>query len=502
MLSRTYTATIIGLQPTKIEVEVDAHRGTPSLTFIGLTSKATAEAKERLTAALQNCGFRIRSKRTIVNLAPAEIPKTSSHFDLAIAIGLLKMYGEISPETDQTMFFGELALDGQVKKIHGALPLVLAAKEMGYRAVVIPTANIPEVATLSGITIYPIAHLQEYLQWCTGAHPLTAVVAQPFHSLCTMTPSIDFTEIHGQETAKRAALIAAAGGHNLLLSGVPGSGKSMLAQALTSILPPLTEPEAIEVTKIYSVCGLLSDGLMSARPFRAPHHHTSLTGLLGGGNPVRPGEISLAHRGVLFMDELLEFPKPLLESLRQPLEKGNITLSRVHGSYTFPANFSLVAATNPCPCGFLYSRRQKCKCSSSSVDLYQKKLSGPLLDRIDLRVQVLELEMQSLQASTIASKKKLSSAELQTQTAAAQRRQARRFQKTPYRANSEVAAKDVFELCQVTRPAEQFLLRAAQQMSLSARSYFKILKVSRTIADLVGDTQVNKNHVAEALQYR
>ncbi len=499
MLAKTFTATIIGLDAIKIEVEVDGNRGTPGLHFIGLPSKATDEARERITATLQNCNIRVRSKRTIVNLAPADIPKTGSTFDLAIVVGMLKMYDEIQVNTDSTMFFGELSLDGSIKKIRGVLPLVLAARAMGYKKVVIPADNSDEVSIISGIAIHPLRHLNEYVTWCLQGTPLPTLTPQPFTASVLHSVDVDFAYIHGQEAAKRALIIAAAGGHNVLLNGSPGAGKSMMAKALVSILPPLTEAEAIEVTRIYSICGLTPNGLIKHRPFRSPHHSTSQVGLIGGGTPLKPGEISLAHRGVLFLDELAEFPKTTIEALRQPLEDRYISISRAAGSTEYPASFTLVGATNPCPCGYRYSTVKHCKCSPYTLELYDKKLSGPMRDRFDLTVPVREVDMETLEEANTLSPV---SASIRTQIIKARTLQAQRFAHHKILTNAEMQSIDVHRFCTLTQEARFLLQRVNEKRSLSARGYFKMIKVAQTISDLANSPVIERIHMAEALGYR
>jgi len=503
MLAKILSGTTIGLDGVLIEVEVDvAGKGFPTFTIVGLPDKSVDEAKDRVRTAIANISFEMPDSRLTVNLAPADIPKEGSSFDLPIAIGILAATGMIKKESlVNSLFIGELSLEGKIRGVNGIISIVLMAKKQKIKNIYLPYKNTFEASLVDNVNIFPIGDLGElvlHLNDEIKIEPLTNLNLTELND--EEIPEIDFADIKGQELAKRALLIAAAGFHNVHFTGPPGAGKTMLSRVFPTILPAMNRSEILDVTRIYSVSGLMNDSFyIKKRPFRSPHHTTSRIGLIGGGSNPRPGEISLAHRGVLFLDEFPEFPRSVLESLRQPLEDGFVTVSRASGSVTFPCRFILLAASNPCPCGYLGHPKKRCRCLPGMIIKYKKKLSGPLIDRIDLHVDVPAVDYEKL----ISQNKNQTSTEIKQKVIQARQKQEKRFINSRIISNGEMSSVSVKKYCKFSVQAVDLLKQAIIKLSLSARSYFKVIKISQTIADLESAAyRIEPHHVAEALQYR
>lgn len=503
MIAKVSTAALLGIDGFSIELEVDlARSGMPAFIMVGLAEGAVREAKERVFSALKNSGFKLPPSRITVNIAPADIRKEGSAYDLPLALGLLAGAEIIDQHKLSGLYLaGELSLSGDLKPVPGVLPLALRARAAGARGLIVPEANGPEAAVVQGLPVFACTTLAQAVRFVLGEEELTPMVCD-VDSLWGQREHFlrDFSEVKGQERAKRAIEIACAGSHNMLFIGPPGSGKTMLSSRIPSVLPPLSFDEALEVTKVYSVAGKLppDQPLMVARPFRSPHHTISDAGLIGGGHYPRPGELSLAHRGVLFLDELPEFKKHVLEVLRQPLEEGRVTISRAAMSLEYPGDVMLVAAMNPCPCGYLGDEKHHCSCTPIQVQRYRSRLSGPLLDRIDLHVEVPAVPYRDLKQEQGS----ISSAVMRERIEAARRVQRERYAGLHFSSNSELSGKWLERFCRLTTSEHAFLETAVQRLGMSARAFVRVLRISRTIADLAGDADLSTTHLAEAINYR
>ncbi|MCM8756928.1 MAG: YifB family Mg chelatase-like AAA ATPase [Candidatus Omnitrophica bacterium] len=500
MLARVHSFTIWGIEGYPVEVEVDIAPGLPGISVVGLPDQAVKEARDRLKPAIRNSGFEFPTSKIVVNLAPADLKKEGSYFDLPIALGILKASNpqKIAPIED-FCFVGELALDGSLRPVKGILPMAIKAKEMGQTSLVLPWENAEEAALVQDISVFPVKNLGECVDLITGKTQVSPYQVD-LNSLFSSRGKyeVDFSEVKGQTCAKRALEVAVSGGHNILMVGSPGAGKSMLASRIPTILPSLSLEESMEITRIHSAAGVNQGKLVTTRPFRHPHHTVSDIALIGGGNIPGPGEVSLAHNGVLFLDELPEFHRNALEALRQPMENGQVTISRAKGRITFPSRFLLVAAMNPCPCGWYGDQSHTCRCTLPQIIRYRQKISGPLLDRIDIHIEVTSLPASLL----LKERQEESSDSIRQRVENARKIQAKRFEKEGIFFNAHMSPSQMRKYCSLTEEARSLLEKALSEMHFSGRAYDKIRKVARTIADLDSSETIQPHHIAEAIQYR
>ena len=501
MISKVETYTLVGLQGIPIEVEVDVNNGLPAFDIVGLADTAVKESKERIRSAIKNSGGSIPTRRTTINLAPADVKKEGSTLDLALAVGVLKACGQLVADVEGIIFLGELSLDGSLRRINGVLPIVISAIEQGYKKFILPYENQKEASFISGIEVYPMQNLKQVINHLSGLEPVKALELQDFFAMQNKAQyTSDLSFVKGQAVAKRALEVAVSGGHNMLFVGAPGTGKTMLAKCIPTIMPDMTFEEALETTKIHSVCGYVkdSDGILFSRPFRSPHHTATTVSITGGGSHVKPGEISLAHNGVLFLDEMPEYNRATLEALRQPLEDGVITVSRASATITYPAKVMLCGSMNPCPCGNLGSPDKVCTCTPSQIAKYQSKISGPLLDRIDIQVEVDSVKYAELSTNQLSE----SSAVVRERVNRTRAIQRERFKNDNILTNSDMGEKHIIKYCKLSEECEKILKSAYERLHLSPRARSRIIKVARTIADMGGCENIMPAHILEAVSYR